>query len=164
MFNLQAYAGDIGAGIAGDLNAEMNKIGLEITDFSISSVSYPEEIQKMAEKVAAQSMIGGNIGMYQQVAMADALAQGGDSAVGSTAASMAGLGVGMQMSQQMMNQMGMGAPMQQGYPQAPQGYPQAPQNAADPVQGAAGTVNFCPNCGTKTEGAKFCPNCGTKLG
>lgn len=23
--------------------------------------------------------------------------------------------------------------------------------------------NFCPNCGTKTNGAKFCSNCGTKL-
>lgn len=166
MFNLQAYASDIGAGIAGDLNTEMNKIGLEITDFSISSVSYPEEIQKMAEKVAAQSMIGGNIGMYQQVAMADALSQGGDSAVGSTAASMAGLGVGMQMGQQMMNQMGMGMGQQapQGYPQAPQGYPQAPQQDGAAPQAAAGAVNFCPNCGTKTEGAKFCPNCGTKLG
>ena len=37
-----------------------------------------------------------------------------------------------------------------------------------PVQGAAvvtgGTVpNFCPNCGTKTNGANFCGNCGTKL-
>ena len=27
-----------------------------------------------------------------------------------------------------------------------------------------GTVpKFCPNCGTKTNGAKFCPECGTKL-
>ena len=25
------------------------------------------------------------------------------------------------------------------------------------------TANFCPNCGTKLEGAKFCPNCGTKV-
>ncbi|MED4954144.1 zinc ribbon domain-containing protein, partial [Paenibacillus macerans] len=23
--------------------------------------------------------------------------------------------------------------------------------------------NFCPNCGTKNEGANFCPNCGQKL-
>lgn len=155
MFNLQAYAGDIGEGIAKDLDAEMNKIGIAITDFSIASVSYPEEVQKMAEKVAAQSMIGGNINMYQQVAMADALSQGGNNAAGSAAASMAGLGVGMQMGQQMMNQMGMGQqPAQQGYQQ------DAPQAAP-----AAGMVmNFCPNCGTKTEGAKFCPNCGTKLG
>ena len=24
-------------------------------------------------------------------------------------------------------------------------------------------VNFCPNCGTKTNGANFCPNCGAKI-
>lgn len=159
MFNLQAYAGDIGAGIAADLNTEMNKIGIGITDFSIASVSYPEEVQKMAEKVAAQSMIGGNINMYQQVAMADALSQGGNNAAGSAAASMAGLGVGMQMGQQMMNQMSMGAPAQQGYQQAQP----SPEGQTESIGGFTGTMNFCPNCGTKTEGAKFCPNCGTKL-
>ena len=164
MFNLQAYAGDIGAGIAADLNTEMNKIGIGITDFSIASVSYPEEVQKMAEKVAAQSMIGGNINMYQQVAMADALSQGGNNAAGSAAASMAGLGVGMQMGQQMMNQMSMGAPAQQGYQQAPQQAQPSPEGQTESTGGFTGTMNFCPNCGTKTEGAKFCPNCGTKLG
>lgn len=25
------------------------------------------------------------------------------------------------------------------------------------------SVNFCPNCGTKTNGANFCPNCGMKI-
>lgn len=43
---------------------------------------------------------------------------------------------------------------------------QAAQPAA-PVAGAVATggvvPNFCPNCGTKTNGANFCGNCGTKL-
>lgn len=41
------------------------------------------------------------------------------------------------------------------------------QQPATPVAGVAtagGTApNFCPNCGTKTNGANFCGNCGTKL-
>ena len=45
---------------------------------------------------------------------------------------------------------------------------QAAQPADAPVQGATTTQggvvpNFCPNCGTKTNGANFCGNCGTKL-
>lgn len=43
-----------------------------------------------------------------------------------------------------------------------------PQTANTDVTAGAATgngsaPNFCPNCGTKTNGAKFCSNCGTKL-
>ena len=37
-------------------------------------------------------------------------------------------------------------------------------NNAQQENTSNGTVpKFCPNCGTKTNGAKFCPECGTKL-
>ena len=43
-----------------------------------------------------------------------------------------------------------------------QAAPAAPQ--AGVVAAAGGAVpNFCPNCGTPTNGANFCGNCGTKL-
>ncbi len=103
MFNLQANAYDISKGICEDLDMEMQKIGIGIPGFVISNVSYPEEIQKMAEKVASQSMIG-DMGRYQQVAMTDALSNG-NSAAGNMAGTMAGMGVGMAMGQQMVNQM-----------------------------------------------------------
>ena len=41
---------------------------------------------------------------------------------------------------------------------------QAAQPQAGVVAAAGGAVpNFCPNCGTATNGANFCGNCGTKL-
>lgn len=135
MFNLQANASEIGRGICEDLDMEMRKIGLAITGFSIQSVSYPDEIQKMINKTASQSMIG-DMGRYQQTAMADSMVKGG--AGGHMAADMAGMQMGMMMGQQMVSQM-MGQMNN--------------QNGA----------NFCPNCGTKTNGANFCPNCGQKL-
>ena len=144
MFHLQSYAQDIAKGIASDLDYEMQKIGIGITNFAISSVSYPEEVQAMLEKAASQSMIG-DVGKYQQVAMADALANG-SGAAGSAAATMAGLGAGMAMAQQMTGQT-----------QA------APQQAAAGAAPAAGGMNFCPNCGQPVNGANYCPNCGTKL-
>ena len=57
IFNLQANAYEISKGIQGDLDMEMQKIGIGITSFAISSVSYPKEIQDMATKAASQSMV-----------------------------------------------------------------------------------------------------------
>ena len=47
MFNLQANAYDISRGIKDDLDMELCKLGISITEFNISSVTYPEEVQKM---------------------------------------------------------------------------------------------------------------------
>lgn len=145
IFHLQAFAEEISRGIGQDLDYDMSKIGIKITNFVISNVSYPEEVQEMAETAAAQSMVG-DMGTYQQFAMADALSSG-DGSAGNAAGSMAGIGVGMAMGQQMANQFASGA--------------QGAQNAQPP----AGNISpkFCPQCGTANTGTKFCPNCGAKL-
>lgn len=150
MFNLQANAYDIGKGIAGDLDMEMSKIGIGITSFSIQSVSYPEEVAKMQQKAAAQSMIG-NVDTYTKLQMADALTQP-NSAAGSMAGNMAGMQMGMMMGQQMSQMMGGMSNQMNGM---------ANQGAQNASGGAA--PKFCPNCGTPTNGARFCSNCGTKL-
>ena len=144
MFNLQANAYEIGKGIMSDLDMELCGSGISITDCSVQSLSYPEEIAKMQKKAAAQSMVG-DVNRYTQMQMADNLDKGGSAS--STATQMAGMMMGMQMANNMVNQMN----TQQ-------------TNAA---QGAANTTgkipNFCPNCGQPTNGMKFCGNCGHKL-
>ena len=151
MFNLQVNADAIGRGIREDLDMEMSKIGISIASFAISSFNYPESVQKMAEKAAAQSMIG-DVGRFQQVAMGEAMAKGNG---GGTASDMAGMAMGMAMGQQMAAQMA----------QAMNGGAQTAGTAAGTGAPAGGGAapNFCPNCGTKTNGANFCPNCGQKL-
>lgn len=145
IFNLQANAFEISKGIQEDLDMEMEKIGIAITNFAISSVSYPKEVQEMATKAASHSMIG-DMNKYTQVSMADSLSKGGSG--GSMASDMAGMQVGMMMGQQMINNMN-----------------NKPQNNETQEGTSSGKKpNFCPNCGTKNEGANFCPNCGTKLG
>ncbi len=145
MFNLQANAYDISSGIKTDLDMEISKLGIEITGFSISSFNYPEEVQKMQNKAASQSMVG-DMNRYTQMAMADSMGKGGSSNI---AGDMMQLQMGMAMGQQMMNNMNAN--------NANQGMQGTSQNAQDAIP------KFCPECGTPTNGAKFCSNCGKKL-
>lgn len=149
MFNLQANAYDISRGICEDLDMEMQKIGIGITDFVISGVSYPEEVAKMQVKAAAQSMVG-DMNRYQQMGMMDAMARGAGSRSGGVASDMVQMQMGMAMGQQMMNQMNQNNQNNQNNQSVPSG-----------AQGSG--MNFCPHCGTKISGANFCPNCGAKL-
>jgi len=153
MFNIQANAYDIGRGIIGDLNTQLNPIGMEVTDYMIQSVSYPEKVKEMQEKAAANAMVG-DINSYTSIAFADSMANGGGG--DNAASSMAQLAMGMQFAQQMMNNMNQQNQQSQQFQQA------APQQAAAPA-GDGTAPKFCPNCGTPTNGAKFCSNCGTKL-
>ena len=150
MFNLQINSFEIGNGIKEDMDFEMRKIGLSIPSFSISSFSYPEEVKRMQEKAAGQSMVG-DVNKYTQMSMADSMENGGGA--GNMAGSMAGMQMGMMMGQQMANQMNQSNQMQNSQQSA--GSEQSAGNAATP--------KFCPECGTKTNGSKFCPECGTKL-
>lgn len=149
MFNLQMNNLQISQGIKEDLDMQVEKIGLTVTDFNVNSFSYPEEIQRMANKAASQSMLG-DVDKYTKIAMADSLEKGGSGA-GQMAGQMAGLAAGMAKGQQMAGQFqNMGQ--------------QAGATGAVAGQAAAGQgPKFCPNCGTPTNGAKFCPNCGTQL-
>ena len=155
MFNLQANAYDISKGICQDLNEDLMEIGIGVTGFAIQSVTYPEEIQKMVQKVAAQSMIGNQMGVYQNVAMTDAMAQGKSGS--GIAQDMVGMQMGMMMGQQMMNnmnQMNQAGGMGQ----------MNGMNQANPANQAQGACGFCPNCGSPAAaGANFCTKCGQKL-
>ena len=148
MFNIQANAFDISNGIKEDLNTQLNEIGLEVTTYSIQSVSYPESVKEMQEKAAGASMVG-DINAYTQVQMANSFENGGG---GSVASDMAQMAAGIAMGQQMMNNMNNGTQQAQG----------AAQGAA-PADGELHGPKFCPYCGKEVNGANFCPYCGKKL-
>ena len=188
MFNLQANATLIAAGIQKDLSYDISDMGMEITCFQVMSFNYPKEVQDMVTKTASQSMVG-DIGRYQQVSMTDGMASGAMNG-GGVASDMMGMMMGMNVAGQMMKNMNetmqqVGAtPMQatpenpqatpgnsQATPQTPQMPPQTSQtpSSAQITQETAATPssgtkpNFCPNCGQKTGEGNFCPNCGQKL-
>lgn len=149
MFNLTANSFDISNGIKTDLDMQICDSGLTITNFTIMSFNYPENIQAMINKNAEQSMIG-DLNRYQQVSMVDGIASGKVKG-GGAASDMAGMMMGMNMANQMMQNVN--ASMQQSQNNSTAGA--SPMNGAKP--------NFCPNCGQKAGEANFCPNCGQKL-
>ena len=141
MFNLQANSFDISSGIRTDLDMQLFDTGLSVVGFNIMSFTYPEEIQKMINKNASFSMVG-DINRYQQVAMTEGISTGQVQG-GGVASDMAGMMMGMNMANQMMQNMN--------------------HAGSNPNTQAGVKPNFCPNCGTKTAAANFCPNCGQKL-
>lgn len=148
MFNLQIDARNIAKGIEGELDADMQTIGIGISGFTIESFSYPEEIRKMQEKAAAQSMVG-DVNKYTQMAAADSMGKGGGAGM---ASDMVGLQMGMAIGQQMVNQMNLNGQANT-----------APQAQGQPAGAGGQGPKFCPNCGTPTTGSKFCGNCGAQL-
>lgn len=154
VFNLMANASEISKGILEDLDMELIKIGLTMTDFRISEFTYPENISKRADEAAEYTMLG-DMNKFQQVKIVDSFADGkggGSSNMADMASSMVGLQMGMAMANQMTNQMT---------------NQMAGNNAGNQSQNASSaegqTPKFCPNCGTPVNGAKFCSNCGEKL-
>ncbi len=164
MFNLQANAYDIANGIKIDLDAELLRIGLTIRDFTISSFTYPEQIQKMIEKNAANEMVG-DVSRYQQIGIINAMEQNPRGGMADTMQA----GMGMAMGVAMMNQMGQ-SQTNTSTPVAPTA-PIGGQACTSCGQQIGADMKFCSHCGNKvvtpqpsSTGAKlFCHQCGAKL-
>ena len=140
---LQGNSRALAREVAAELDQELMDIGLGVASLNILSINYPKEVQEMAEKVAAQSLVG-NVGKFATVSMADSFGREGGGGVAATGAQMA---MGLQMAQQMMTD------MQQ--PVQPQ--PAAPAENAPASSGD----KFCTTC-RKMVASKFCPDCGTQ--
>jgi membrane protease subunit (stomatin/prohibitin family) len=152
VFNLMANSTDISKGILEDLDMELLKIGLTMTDFRISEFTYPENISKRADQAAEYTMLG-DMNRYQQVSMIDAMTSGKTGGkTSSNASDMASSMMGMQMGMMMANQMaGTMNNMMQNNQQNQQ---QNNQQASAPVSNGT-APKFCPNCGTPATGTKY---------
>ncbi len=141
LISIQANSRKIGKQLAEEMDKELFDIGLGVRDVNIISVNYPEEVQKMAEKMAAQAFVT-DTGKYATISMADGMAKGDGGNIGAMGAQMA---MGAQLAANMMNSMN--------NPQSPaQGGAASQEPAAD---------RFCPTCRKMVSG-KFCNMCGTE--
>ena len=133
LVGLQANNRTLGKKMAEELDKELFDIGLGVRDVNIISVSYPPEVEKMAEKVAAQSFIT-DTNKYVTVAAADGMEKGGG---------VAGLGAEVAIGAQIAQQLG-----------------QQNQQQAAPAPNDGLEDRFCTKCRKMVRG-NFCPYCGT---
>jgi membrane protease subunit (stomatin/prohibitin family) len=141
LITLQQNSRKLGKTICKELDNELAEFGLGVKDVNIMSINYPEDVQKMAERVAGQSFVG-NVGKYAAVQMADSFTTpDANSGVAGAATQMA---MGMQLAQQMAGQMNTTQP--------------APNQGA-PTQDSQAD-RFCTKCRKMVKG-KFCSDCGT---
>lgn len=131
---LQANNRKMAKVIAEELDKELFDFGFGVRDLNIIAINYPEDVQKMAEKMVAQSFVQ-DVGRYASIQAADSMTQGGGDNMAAMGAQMA---MGMQMAQVMGQNMNM-------------------QGLAT----AAAGDRFCPTCRKMTVG-KFCSDCGTQ--
>ncbi len=168
MIALQHNNRKIAKRLCEELDRELFDIGLGVEDVNILSINYPPEIQKMAEKVAAQSFVQ-DTGKYAAINMADGMSKPGGANVAAIGAQIA---VGAEMARQMANSFSQGgaekAPARGGayvctgcgkrYSQ-PCNFCQDCGKQVVPCQRQGD--RFCPQCRKMVEG-NFCPHCGTK--
>lgn len=146
MFNLQANSDEISRGIMADLDMEMMQIGISVTSFNISNVSYPEEIQNKINKTASYNMVG-DIDRYQKVGMVDAMTEnpGGKGAMSDSMGAAFGMAAGFNMANQMSGSFNSNSNQNSGN-----------NSGANQVK--------CPKCGSMADKSdKFCPECGNKM-
>lgn len=135
LIGLQANSRSLSKRIADELDKELSEIGFSVRDLNIISVSYPKELEAMAEKMAAHSFVD-NVAKYSQISLADSFGKDGGSGAAGAAAQMA---MGMEMAKNMMSS------------EANNVQNNAPNNGD----------RFCPKCRKMVSG-KFCSDCGTE--
>ena len=125
------------------IGKEFAKYGLLLVDFYITSITPPDEVQRMIDERAGMGAVG-NLDKFLKFEMAKAF---GSSAVGGTAGPAAGVGMGAGV--------GLMAPMMMSKALAP--------DQTDFKREAIPTVT-CPDCGADTpEESRFCYKCGHQM-
>ena len=149
--------GDMGL-YGSDISDQMNEVlsptwkekyGLIVTDVAMGDINVTEKSMERISKIDDANIFG--MGNIQSGLMASSTADAMKAAASNENGAMMGF-AGMNFAQG-AGATAMGVANQN-----------APVNPAPAQPAGNGTVpNFCPNCGTATNGSNFCPNCGNKL-
>jgi len=172
---LAANYGIINEALQAAVKQSFENLGLEMTLFTISSISLPDEIQDILNERTRINMMGG-MDNYSRVRSLDVMeaAAANEGGGGMMQAGM-GLGAGATMGQVLAQTMGAnlaagGAPLPGG-PATPSAPASAGAVCNNCGQALAVEALFCSKCGTKVAPpqppaaaeAKFCTQCGNKL-
>ena len=138
IFDLPQQYGELSREIVQRIGQEFTKYGLELVDFYITSITPPDEVQKMIDQKSSMQAVG-DLDSFLKFSLAKAMTDGGEGAQAGTGM---GLGAGV----------GMLIPGMLGRVCGPDQLDLKPESLA--------TVT-CPKCGSDTpEQSRFCYKCG----
>jgi membrane protease subunit (stomatin/prohibitin family) len=174
LLDLAGKYSDLGAALKANVADDFANLGLQLKQFFITSITPPEEVQKMIDQRSSMGALG-DMNRYMQFQAAQAMGNlgqgggGGDTAAGGLGLG-AGAGLGMGMAQMI------GQSFQQAQQQTQQQQQQPPQPPPAPQQQSTGGTTpatagghsatmgamiTCPNCHAQIPAnTKFCPECG----
>ena len=154
--DMQMYGSDISDKMNEILSPTWKaKYGIIVTDVAMGDINVTDESMERINKIDDATIFSD--AKLQSGLMATASAEALTTAAGNANGAMTGF-AGMNLATNAGAGL-MGAVNQNVQAQAAP----APQAAAGVVAAGGAVPNFCPNCGTATNGANFCGNCGTKL-
>lgn len=143
--DMAANLGALTDKVTADLKPYFSGLGLDLNQFTVASISLPDDLQKIFDQRIGMNMAG-DVGRLTQFEAAESLEEAAQNA-GGTAGLGVGLGAGAAMAQALVGQ------------NLP-GQSRVTTGAAIAAAPAAGT-KFCIDCGaTMPDLAKFCPTCG----
>ncbi len=164
IFELPRYYDELAIELKERLVDDFSKYGMELTDFFISAITPPPEVQRMIDEKSGLEAVGNLDDFFKfkaAKAMGDA-ASGTDSGggAGSAAAGAMGIGVGAGLGMMIPGMLSRSAPYLQGGATAT-----AETAIRCPVcnNEIAGDSRFCRNCGTHIAAMNRCPGCGTEF-
>lgn len=102
VMDLVAKYSELGDQIAPRLQEELDRFGIELVKFHISSTSLPKEVEAFYDKMTNMNMVD-DMQRFQQFQQAQAIEQAAENPSGGAGEGI-GVGIGMGMAQMMMNQ------------------------------------------------------------
>ena len=156
---------ELGETVRQTMQADLDKIGIELVKFNFENFSLPENLEQALDKQTEMNIMRKNMDVYTQMAQADALKEAAKNP--GMAGTMMGAGIGL----------GMGANMGKAFGNMTQDMGSQEEKIKCSKCGATMNKNakFCPECGNPNgtvcpkcgailkDGAKFCSECGTSL-
>jgi len=130
MLDLPSRYDEVASATRAKVAEEFDKYGLELSDFFISAITPPEEVQKAIDTRSAMGAVG-NLGAFMKYQAARSMSQMAEGGGGGGALGMGmGAGFGMMMPGMIQQAMGAGADTPETAPAAPKPAPRAGKPAA----------------------------------
>lgn len=168
IFDLPAQFDELGIKIKSRISKDFSKYGLELIDFYVTSITPPDEVQKMIDEKSSMKAVG-DLDKFLKYSLAKAMGSGGDLTQAGAGMGI-GAGVGMIMPAYLQ---GAFSPGQRDLKNEPIPTVTCPKCGAETPENSRFcykcghqmvAINVCPNCDAELPvEANFCHNCGKKL-